>query len=96
MGVLMQAFYWDCPREEGREHAWWSHVATKVDGLAEAGVTGSGCRRRSPPARRARSPWRCRRAGTSSTPDGDPSLAPPVPDWVEAAGEAACSWLPEV
>jgi hypothetical protein len=23
MGVLMQAFYWDCPREEQQEHAWW-------------------------------------------------------------------------
>ena len=39
MGVLMQAFYWDCPREDRCEHAWWSHVTTKLDGLKEAGFT---------------------------------------------------------
>jgi alpha-amylase len=39
MGVLMQAFYWDCPREDRREHAWWGYVATKVDELGEAGFT---------------------------------------------------------
>ena len=39
MGVLMQAFYWDCPREEGQEKAWWPFVASKLPELAEAGVT---------------------------------------------------------
>lgn len=27
MGVLMQAFYWDCPREEQQEFAWWNFIA---------------------------------------------------------------------
>ena len=39
MGVLMQAFYWDCPREEQQEHAWWNFVATRLDELAQAGFT---------------------------------------------------------
>jgi len=39
MGVLMQAFYWDCPREEQQEHAWWNFVATKLGGLHSAGIT---------------------------------------------------------
>jgi alpha-amylase len=39
MGVLMQAFYWDCPRLDGQEHAWWNFVATKLDGLKQAGIT---------------------------------------------------------
>ncbi|HEY6006498.1 MAG TPA: alpha-amylase family glycosyl hydrolase [Anaeromyxobacter sp.] len=39
MGVLMQAFYWDCPREDGREGAWWTFVASKLDALKEAGFT---------------------------------------------------------
>ena len=24
MGVMLQAFYWDCPQTENREHQWWS------------------------------------------------------------------------
>ena len=39
MGVLMQAFYWDCPRADEQEFAWWNHVATKIDELEEAGIT---------------------------------------------------------
>ena len=39
MGVLMQAFYWDCPREEQQEHMWWNFVATKLDELRKAGFT---------------------------------------------------------
>jgi len=26
MGVLLQAFYWDCPALEGRERAWWGRI----------------------------------------------------------------------
>ena len=26
MGVMLQAFYWDCPRAENREHEWWSLI----------------------------------------------------------------------
>ncbi len=39
MGVIMQAFYWDCPRLEGREYAWWSCVTGKVTSLRKAGFT---------------------------------------------------------
>ncbi len=39
MGVLMQAFYWDCPRLDGKEYAWWNFVATKLDALHGAGFT---------------------------------------------------------
>jgi len=39
MGVMFQAFYWDCPAAEGREHRWWTHVKAQVPVLARAGVT---------------------------------------------------------
>ncbi len=39
MGVLMQAFYWDCPRLEQKEHAWWNEVRARVPALAAAGFT---------------------------------------------------------
>ncbi len=39
MGVLMQAFYWDCPKEEKVEKAWWNRVAKEVATLARAGFT---------------------------------------------------------
>src|SRR5262245_9895580 len=39
MGVLLQAFYWDCPREAGVEHGWWRHVTARLDGLRDAGFT---------------------------------------------------------
>jgi alpha-amylase len=37
---LMQAFYWDCPRTEGKEGEWWKHVQTRVPELARIGITG--------------------------------------------------------
>ena len=39
MGVMLQAFYWDCPRAENREHAWWTLVKSKSPAIAEAGFT---------------------------------------------------------
>jgi len=39
MGVLMQAFYWDCPEKAGCEFQWWDHVRERVDELADAGFT---------------------------------------------------------
>lgn len=39
MGVLMQAFYWDCPKVDGHEYAWWNFIATKLDELKQAGFT---------------------------------------------------------
>lgn len=37
---LMQGFYWDCPRAEGKEGQWWNHLQTIVPVLAEIGITG--------------------------------------------------------
>ncbi|MBI3600128.1 MAG: DUF1939 domain-containing protein [Nitrospinae bacterium] len=39
MGVIMQAFYWDCPKLENKEHQWWEHVKSKVPSLSEVGFT---------------------------------------------------------
>jgi len=39
MGVLLQAFYWDCPRKDNQEYAWWDFVATKLPELEKAGFT---------------------------------------------------------
>jgi alpha-amylase len=39
MGVLLQAFYWDCPREAGVEFGWWPHVNARLDGLRSVGFT---------------------------------------------------------
>ncbi len=39
MGVLLQAFYWDCPGREQREHAWWPHLEAQLPKLADAGFT---------------------------------------------------------
>src|SRR5262245_31201353 len=39
MGVIMQAFYWDCPRLENRERTWWSHIKDKVPSLSNSGIT---------------------------------------------------------
>jgi alpha-amylase len=38
MAVMMQAFYWDAPKHEGKEHEWWNFVAEKVEDLSKAGV----------------------------------------------------------
>lgn len=39
MGVMLQAFYWDCPRAEGKEFKWWDHVRAQIPALAQAGFT---------------------------------------------------------
>jgi alpha-amylase len=39
MGVIMQTFYWDCPKLDNREFEWWNHVKTKVPALKQAGFT---------------------------------------------------------
>jgi len=39
MGVLMQAFYWDCPKKENREFNWWNFVRTKIPSLKKVGFT---------------------------------------------------------
>ncbi len=37
---LMQVFYWDCPRAEGREGEWWKFVQAKIPELAKIGIAG--------------------------------------------------------
>ncbi len=39
MGVMMQAFYWDCPRLEQAEFAWWNRVKDLVPSLSRTGFT---------------------------------------------------------
>ncbi len=51
MGVLLQAFYWDCPRTESREHKWWAYVSEKLPEIARAGFTALWL----PPANKAAS-----------------------------------------
>jgi hypothetical protein len=53
MGVVLQAFYWDCPQAENREHQWWSFIKSKLPAIAEAGFTALWL----PPANKAAS-WK--------------------------------------
>lgn len=39
MGVLMQAFYWDCPKVSNQEFNWWNFVRNEIPRLKEAGIT---------------------------------------------------------
>lgn len=39
MGVMIQAFYWDCPRFENQEFEWWNFINTKIPSLSTAGFT---------------------------------------------------------
>jgi len=39
MGVLFQAFYWNCPASENQAGAWWNYVAGKLPDLARTGFT---------------------------------------------------------
>jgi alpha-amylase len=39
MGVMMQAFHWDCPRVDNREFSWWNFVREKIPSLSQVGFT---------------------------------------------------------
>ncbi|MCG3153639.1 MAG: Alpha-amylase [bacterium] len=39
MGVMLQAFYWNAPGEEGRDDKWWEYVRAQIPGLAATGFT---------------------------------------------------------
>jgi len=39
MGVILQAFYWDCPREDHKEFQWWNTVREQVPWLAKVGFS---------------------------------------------------------
>src|SRR3989440_2166694 len=53
MGVMLQAFYWDCPTAENREHEWWVYIKSKLPSIAQAGYTALWL----PPANKAAS-WK--------------------------------------
>ncbi|ADW68393.1 alpha-amylase domain-containing protein [Granulicella tundricola] len=38
MAVMMQAFYWDAPKLENREHDFWNFIAERVEDLGKAGI----------------------------------------------------------
>ncbi|MEO8413411.1 MAG: alpha-amylase family glycosyl hydrolase [Ginsengibacter sp.] len=39
MGVIMQSFYWDCPKLEAKEFQWWATVQDKIKALSDVGFT---------------------------------------------------------
>jgi alpha-amylase len=39
MGVMMQSFYWDCPKVDNKEFAWWNYIQEKIPSLAQAGFS---------------------------------------------------------
>lgn len=39
MGVMLQAFYWDCPALESCEHKWWIEIKKRIPALQKAGFT---------------------------------------------------------
>jgi alpha-amylase len=39
MGVLMQAFYWNCPGISNNEYRWWNEIRQKIPYLRSAGIT---------------------------------------------------------
>src|SRR5438093_941502 len=53
MGVMLQAFYWDCPKAEDREYQWWAFIESKLPSIAQAGFTALWL----PPANKAAS-WK--------------------------------------
>jgi alpha-amylase len=39
MGVLLQAFYWNCPAAEKQEWQWWNYTTSKLPDIQKAGFT---------------------------------------------------------
>ena len=39
MGVLLQAFYWDCPKRDNLEFRWWNFIKEKIPSLKDKGFT---------------------------------------------------------
>jgi alpha-amylase len=39
MGVILQTFYWDCPRLENQEYQWFNFIKPRLAPLAAAGFT---------------------------------------------------------
>ncbi|MEP6748197.1 MAG: alpha-amylase domain-containing protein [Bacteroidota bacterium] len=51
MGVMLQTFYWDCPRLENQAFAWWNFISSKIHSISAAGFTALWL----PPANKAAS-----------------------------------------
>ncbi len=51
MGVLLQAFYWNCPSIENKAFAWWNFISSKIPSISVAGFTALWL----PPANKAAS-----------------------------------------
>ena len=39
MGVMMQTFHWDCPKEDKKEFQWWNYIHSQIPQLAKVGFT---------------------------------------------------------
>ena len=39
MGVMLQTFFWDCPRIDNKEGEWWNYIREQIPSLAKAGFT---------------------------------------------------------
>jgi len=39
MGVMLQTFYWDCPRVEAKEFQWWNAIREQIPALAKTGFS---------------------------------------------------------
>jgi alpha-amylase len=39
MGVLMQAFYWNCPGITNNQYRWWNAIRQEIPNLRSAGIT---------------------------------------------------------
>lgn len=37
MGVMLQAFFWNCPRLADMEYKWWDHICGQIPSLAKVG-----------------------------------------------------------
>jgi len=37
MGVLLQAFYWNCPSAENQQGTWWTYLQSKLPAIQAAG-----------------------------------------------------------
>ena len=39
MGVILQGFYWDCPKLENQEFTWWNFLREKIKTFSDAGFS---------------------------------------------------------
>jgi len=39
MGVMLQTFFWDCPRVDDKEFQWWNTIRAQIPALAKVGFT---------------------------------------------------------